>query len=226
MVLLSRPLVAKQLLSHPRLALRGGRPIVSWHHRNASRKCLTIIASRPIFNLSVILPIGLKDAGSAKLHFRGTRRPHPPRHPSPAGARRDLGDRTRQALRDVHARGLEASEGAGARRPDRSRPRGAVASLSPGSRPAQGGCKLDRRVSPILGGEVRPARRLPARDSSGQDEIENQRFRKEAIEDQTQGVTSWPNQPMQQKKQTNSSSPEPSTRPAKTCGMHSPSPST
>ncbi len=48
---------------------------------------------------------------------------------SPPGARRDLGHGTGKAVRHEPARGLQASQSAGARRPDRARPRSAISAL-------------------------------------------------------------------------------------------------
>ena len=62
-------------------------------------------------------------------HLLRSRRSDAARHPGAARARRDLGERTRRAVRDEPARRLQASQGAGARRPDRAPPRGAMAAL-------------------------------------------------------------------------------------------------
>lgn len=61
-----------------------------------------------------------------------------------------------------------------------------------------------------------------SRSSRGQDEIENQRFRKAESEDQALRVTSWPSRPRELTRQRNSSSVD-SARRAKMCEMPLPS---
>ena len=77
--------------------------------------------------------------------------PDAARHPGAARAGRDLGVGTGRALRHEPSGRLQASEGAGARGPDRARPRGAVAALPDRAAGAQGRRRLARALSPALG---------------------------------------------------------------------------
>ena len=94
-------------------------------------------------------------------HLRRPRRSRPAA-PSWRGWRRGLlGHRARRAVRDEHAGRLQAPPGAGAGRPRRARPGGAVAALPARRGASQGGGRLGRTLSPRLGRAPQSTRRLP-----------------------------------------------------------------
>src|SRR6476469_6574943 len=95
--------------------------------------------------------------------LRGPRRPDQARHRGPPGARRGHRDRARPAVPDELAWGIQATQGAPARRARRPGPGRPVAALPArtGAAPRRHG--LAGAIPPDLGGTSRPARRLPSR---------------------------------------------------------------
>src|SRR5262249_44649539 len=85
------------------------------------------------------------------------------RDPRPPRAGRDVGHGPRRTVRHEPSGGFETPQGAGARRPDRAGPRGAMAAMPAAGRAAQGRGRLHRELPPVLGAESRPAAGLPAR---------------------------------------------------------------
>src|SRR3954469_17384317 len=106
---------------------------------------------------------------SPRCHLCGARRSHPPGDPGAAGARRGHGDRARRAVRDQPARHLQASQGAGERRPDLARARCAAAAVPARGATARAGDRMAGELSPVLGSEL-PATRHVARRVAGQTE--------------------------------------------------------
>ena len=123
-----------------------------------------------------------------------TRRPHAPRHPSPAGAgRKPRSDRTRRAIRDVHARSVEAPESTGECWADRAWARGTMAALQARCGTSQRSRRLDRRLSPLLGKQSlnRLDKYLREIEGDSQDEIKNEWFQERRVREiQIQGVRS------------------------------------
>src|SRR6266540_2089499 len=101
--------------------------------------------------------------GTAGQDVRGPGGSHAAGHPGAAGGGRGLGDRAGGAVRDEPARGLQAPEGARAGGADRAGQGAAVAARPARGGPAQGGRRVGRSVPPLLGGELRPAGRVPGR---------------------------------------------------------------
>src|SRR5947207_13637964 len=94
-------------------------------------------------------------------HVPRPRRPDAAGHSGPAGARRDIGFGTGRTVRHQRTRDLPASQGAGARRPDRARPRGAMAAMPDRAERAEGRGRLARGVSPALGAAAGSSGGLP-----------------------------------------------------------------
>ena len=97
----------------------------NFEHHPLDRHGRVLYLTNLLFNLLAKLIC----LGPPERHVFRPRRPDAPRDPGAAGAGRDLGDGAGRAVRHEPARRLQASQGAGARRPDRARPRGAVAAL-------------------------------------------------------------------------------------------------
>src|SRR5437588_386859 len=96
-------------------------------------------------------------------NVRGPRGSHAAGHPREARVRRGLRHRAGRAVRDDHACGLEAPEGARASRADRAEPGAPVAARPARGEPAEGDRRVDRAVPSVLGRELRPTGRVPGR---------------------------------------------------------------
>src|SRR5207244_5757972 len=82
------------------------------------------------------------------------------------------------------ARGLQAPQGAGARRTHRARPGSAMAPLPAPGRAAQGRRRVDRALSPPLGGELRPSGQLSSGAAAEREEVQSK--------DHKEGGREWP----------------------------------
>src|SRR5690349_3768260 len=103
-------------------------------------------------------------ARPAQHHLRRTGRPHATRDPRAPRRRRRHGDRAGRTVRHVPAGHLQAPGGARTRRDGRQEPRRAAQVLPHHGDAAEERQRLAGRVPPPLGGQPRPARRLPHED--------------------------------------------------------------
>src|SRR5271156_4039025 len=94
-------------------------------------------------------------AGSPQHPLLGPRRSHAARDPGAPHFGPGFRHRAGRAFRNEPSRGLQASQGARARRSHYTRPRRAVAALPAQSRSAQGCRRLARALPPFLGTELR-----------------------------------------------------------------------
>ena len=99
--------------------------------------------------------------GPAERDLRRAGQLDPASDPGPPRRRRSDRQRARRAVRPDAAGGLQAHQGAGARRVGPTRPPGPVPAVRPRRRAPPGDLDVGRAVPPGLGGPLRPDGRVP-----------------------------------------------------------------
>src|SRR6266550_7491699 len=100
---------------------------------------------------------------TSERHICGARGSDQTRHSQPARGGPVIGNGAGGAVRDESAGHLEASQGAGARRPHFARPRRAAAPTTTGGEAARGGHRMARALPRVLGGQLPSSRRTARR---------------------------------------------------------------